>query len=109
MKTTRFPLYAKILLWFFLNLLVLGVAAFITSSLQFRFGPELLVSGAAGERLHALAGVVREEIQARPRPEWNAILERFSSAYQVRLVLHRNDGTLVAGERITLPPEVMQK
>jgi len=29
MKAPRFPLYAKILLWFFLNLLVLGAAALI--------------------------------------------------------------------------------
>lgn len=109
MKSVRFPLYTKILGWFFLNLLVLGVAAVIALFFQFRFGPELLVAGAAGDRLNALSGVVREEIHAHPRPEWDAILDRFSSAYQVHLVLHRNDGSFVAGNRITLPPEVMQR
>ena len=47
----RLPLYSKILLWFFLNLLVLAGAALMALSFQFRLGPELLVTGAAGQRV----------------------------------------------------------
>jgi two-component system, OmpR family, sensor histidine kinase CpxA len=109
MKTPRFPLYAKILLWFFLNLLVLGVAAVIALSFQFPLGPELLVSGDAGRRVQALTGVVREQISSEPRPEWDATLDRFSKAYQVTLLLYRNDGTQVAGKTIALPNEVNRR
>ena len=106
---TRFPLYAKILLWFFLNLLVLAIAALAVLSFQFRLGPELLVAGPAGERVLAVAGIIRDEINARPRTEWNDILQRFGSGYQVRFLLYRNDGTRLAGESMVVPAEVMQR
>jgi two-component system, OmpR family, sensor histidine kinase CpxA len=102
----RLPLYSKILLWFFLNLLVLGIAALVALSFQFSLGPELLVAGAAGERVQSLAGAVRDEVNRQPRPEWNEILERFSTNYRVRLMLYRHDGTRLAGDTQPLPPEV---
>ena len=40
----RFPLYAKILLWFFLNLVVLGAALYALFRIQFHLGPELLLT-----------------------------------------------------------------
>jgi len=39
----RFPLYLKIVLWFFLNLLLLGMVGFFFFAGQ--FGLDLLVSG----------------------------------------------------------------
>ena len=33
----RFPLFTKILLWFFLNLLLLGGVLFVVFKLQFQF------------------------------------------------------------------------
>ena len=106
---TRFPLYLKILLWFFLNLLVLGLAALAVVSFQFRLGPELLVAGPAGERVRAVADIIRDEINVRPRTEWNDILQRFGSAYHVRFLVYRGDGTRLAGEDTVTPPEVMQR
>ncbi len=106
---TRFPLYAKILAWFFLNLLVLAVAVLAVLSLQFRVGPELLVSGAAGERVQAVTGIIRDEINSRPRSEWNEILRRFCSNYRVQFLLFRNDGGKLAGDAVALPPELIQR
>ena len=105
----RLPLYTKILLWFFLNLLVLAGAALMALSFQFRLGPELLVSGAAGQRVQALGAVIRDELGSSPRPEWDRILRRFGSGYNVHFALFRNDGSQVAGENITLPREVSQR
>ena len=105
----RFPLYAKILLWFFLNLLVLAMAALAVLSFQFRLGPELLVAGPAGERVMAVAGLIRDEINARPRKEWDDILQRFGSAYQVRFLVYRGDGARLAGESLVMPTEVLQR
>ena len=39
----RFPLYSKILLWFFLNLLIVGGAIYALFIFQFRAGPEMLL------------------------------------------------------------------
>lgn len=104
----RLPLYSKILLWFFLNLLVLAAVAVVALSFQFPIGPELLVSGAAGERVQALAGSIRDEINSRPRQEWSEILQRFGGNYHVTFLLFRNDGAQLAGDDLTLPPEVAQ-
>lgn len=109
MKAARFPLYAKILLWFFLNLLVLAFVAAVTLRVQFGSAPEMLVSGAAGDRLEAMARVIREELLHQPQAQWNGILERFSKAYGVQLYLFRNDGGQVAGKRVEPPPPVVEQ
>ena len=52
----RFPLYAKILGWFFLNLLVLGGAFFVLFRGQFQF--ESLLVSRARERIAPLSQVI---------------------------------------------------
>ena len=51
----RFPLSAKILLWFFLNLLLLGAAFYVFFRVQFNMGLDTLLAGQAGERVEALS------------------------------------------------------
>jgi two-component system sensor histidine kinase CpxA len=80
---TRFPLYAKILLWFFLNLLLLGLAFSVFLGAQLHFGLDALLAGRAGDRLRAVSELIVREIDLRPRPEWDEILARFNDAYGV--------------------------
>ena len=56
----RFPLYAKILGWFFLNLVLLAVAFVVVLGGQFRFQLDWLLSGSAGVRVDAMTGKVHE-------------------------------------------------
>jgi two-component system sensor histidine kinase CpxA len=105
----RLPLYSKILLWFFLNLLVLGVAIYALFSAQFRVGPDWLLSSGVTERLQAVARVLTEDLNARPRSEWDEILRRFSTAHRVQFLVFRNDGEQLAGEPTPLPPPVQQR
>jgi two-component system, OmpR family, sensor histidine kinase CpxA len=105
----RFPLFAKILLWFFLNLLLLGAVFYGFFRMQFRVGLDSLLAGQAGERVDAISRVLRDELREKPRSEWTPVLKRFSTGYGVRLSVFRFDGTQVAGEPTPLPPEVMQR
>ena len=105
----RLPLYGKILLWFFLNLLVVGGAGYVLVLRQFHAGPEVLLNGPAGERVRAVGQLITDELNARPPGEWAGILERFGEAYQVRFLLYRNDGTQLAGDKSALPEPVQQK
>ena len=57
----RFPLLPKILAWFFLNLVVLGVAFFFVLKVQFRFGLDSLLAGRVGERVQAVSDVMTGE------------------------------------------------
>ncbi len=103
---TRFPLYAKILLWFFLNLLLVAGAFTLIVRLQLRGGMDSLLAGQAGERLRAVGQVIADELHERPRGEWNSILSRFSKAHRAQFFLFENDGPQIAGEPVQLPPDV---
>jgi two-component system sensor histidine kinase CpxA len=105
----RFPLYAKILLWFFLNLVVLALAFYLVVKVQLRVGLDSLLAGRAGDRLQAVAEVISAELGERPRNDWEEVLERFSKAYHVQFFLFRNDGVQLAGSPIPVPPEVHVK
>src|SRR5687768_188743 len=103
---TRFPLYAKILLWLFLNIIVLAAILYALFRIQFRLGPELLLSGRAGDRLQAVGRIITDELNGRPRAEWNGILKRFSDAYGVQFLVYRNEGAQLAGDPVPLPAAV---
>ena len=110
----RLPLYAKILLWFFLNLLVVGGAIYALFIFQFRAGPEVLLGGRTGERLKAIAEVIMEEVNHPPNPPWKEAyatetLARFGRAYHVQFLLYRNEGSQAAGEKTALPTAVAER
>ncbi|HEY6170508.1 MAG TPA: ATP-binding protein [Verrucomicrobiae bacterium] len=105
----RFPLYAKILLWFFLNLVLLAAGVYLFARVQFRLGLDSLLAGRAGERVQAVADVMVAELRDTPRADWNPVLERFSDAYRLRFYLFRADGAQVAGEPVILPAEVGER
>jgi two-component system sensor histidine kinase CpxA len=105
----RFPLLPKILGWFFLNLLVLGVAFFFVLKVQFRFGLDSLLSGRVGERIQAVSDVIADELKGKTLNAWDEVLNNFGKAYKVQFFLFRRDGTQLAGERLSLPLVVSTK
>ena len=102
----RFPLSAKILLWFFLNLLLLGAAFYLFFRGQFNMGLDTLLAGQAGERVEALSNIIGDELQAAASEERNEVLQYFGSSYGLQLMLVRPDGALIAGATLPVPPEV---
>ncbi len=103
----RFPLYAKILLWFFLNLVLLAAAFLVLLRAQFHSGFDWLLAAGAGQRIQAVSDLIVADLADRRRPEWNDVLKRFDDAYRLQFLLFdNNDGTQIAGEAIQLPPAV---
>ena len=102
----RFPLLPKILAWFFLNLVVLGVAFFFVLKVQFRFGLDSLLAGRVGDRVQAVSDVMTGELKAKPLSGWAEVLKNFGKAYKVQFFVFRRDGSQIAGESITLPAVV---
>lgn len=100
----RFPLYAKLLAWFFLNLVVLGILLWLFARALLPF--EALMAGAAGDNVQKVAAVILGELDHRSPDEWNDTLNRFAETYGVTFNLVREDGTPLAGPRLELPPEV---
>ncbi len=107
MKPHR-TLFAKVLFWFFTNLVVVAVVLFGFFHLQFRVDPQSLLTGGA-DRVQTLGLVLARELMATPREKWTAVLESYSSLYNADFVLLGWDGQMVAGKSITVPPEVRQR
>lgn len=105
----RFPLYGKILLWFFLNLVFLGLVFYMFFRVQFKVGLDSLLMGQAGDRIQAVSELIEFDLREGPRSSWNEILDRYSNAHQVRFFLFRTDAIQLAGETIRLPLELASK
>ena len=106
----RFPLYAKILLWFFLNLLLLGAVLYGFFRFQLRAGLDSLLAGQIASRMEVVTRVIEDELRETPRPGWDAVIERFSNAYEgVEFFVVRPNGTVVAGGPVEIPVEVRSR
>ena len=101
----RFPLYAKILLWFFLNLLILVVGFLVFFKLQLNSAIVTTVH----DRLRPIEQIIMSELAPSPRSEWDDVLKRFGAAYGVKFALYRNNGDQVAGEKMKLPQTVIDQ
>jgi len=103
----RFPLYAKILLWFFLNLLLLAAVLYGFLRVQLRTGLDSLLAGQIANRMEVVTRVLEDELKETPRIEWDSVLERLGNTYEgVQFSIVRPNGTLVAGTPVEIPAEV---
>ncbi len=105
MMKTRFPLYARILTWSFINLLLLAALFFLLLRTQFGFRFDGLLGGGAMARTSALARLIGDEMESTPQEEWDRILERYASAYGVDFYVFSRSQQ-IAGEAVTLPEEI---
>lgn len=106
--TARFPIYAKVLVWFFLNLLVVaGVGAYLLKE-HIGAGKEWLLTRDARTRINAMTEAVMGELRTSGETRRPGVLKRFGDAYQMEFSLWQNDGGQLIGEALELPDEVMQ-
>lgn len=105
----RLSLFAKIMLWFFLNLAVIGGVLFALFNLQFRLesGSPLLAGSA--DRIENIARGITDDIREQTPEEREAILRRFSEMYRLEFSLFTNDGEKLNGRESALPAEVLQR
>lgn len=105
----RFPLYAQLLTWFFLNLVLLAAGFYLLLNSQFHFKLDTLLSGPAGERIEAIASVVEAEMAENPPAQWTQVLARFQSGYGLDFYAFNGEGIQVAGQSVALPADVSAK
>jgi signal transduction histidine kinase len=104
----RFPLSAKILLLFLLNLALLAVMFWVLFPAQFRTGPDWLLPSDACDRIEAQSDIILGELAQQPRTKWSETLHRFDSGYhdKVRFLAFDGRGEPLAGEPTELPAEI---
>lgn len=105
-KRAPFPLYVKILVWFFLNLLLLAVVVILLINAQFRFDLNWVFATSARERVEAMRNLIVDELNTLPTYEWERVLERFSNAYGVQFAVFDDDGNPLVGLVNKLPDDV---
>ena len=101
--TPRFPLTAKILIWFSANLLLLMVIAWLGLRFATRSGFDSFLAGHVGGRVEATARAIFGELEAKPRGEWNGVLARYGEAHGVKFILLGEELLTLAGEEVDLP------
>ncbi|CAK8717147.1 histidine kinase [Candidatus Electrothrix aarhusensis] len=107
MIKTSSTLFAKILSWFFLNLLLVLAAL----TLFFAFQPQVDLHDFFGQqgsdRLRSAGMLIAHDLnQAQPK-EWSKILARHGAIHGVDFVLILRNGTIFSPTLKTLPKEVM--
>jgi len=107
----HFPLYAKILLWFFLNLALLAVLFWVPFRAQFRTGPDWFVPRDASDRIDAVSDIILHELGQEAPAQWSGTLHTFDSGYhnQVRFLAFDGHGQQVAGDAMDMPDEIRQR
>ncbi|MCB1095695.1 MAG: HAMP domain-containing protein [Verrucomicrobiae bacterium] len=85
------PLYAKILLWFGLNLALLASGFYYFIRGQLDLGGTLL-AGQTGNRIRNVADAFATEARASDESGWREILDRYSTTYDVELSLAGEGG-----------------
>lgn len=103
----RFPLYAKILCLFFVNIILLAALFYVVCRAQFRFGLDWMLS----DRIDAEDENIIAELAGEPPSQWDATLARFaeSRGNKLRFYVFAGDGAQLAGEPVALPPEVREQ
>ncbi|MEA3211976.1 MAG: hypothetical protein QOE70_5033 [Chthoniobacter sp.] len=105
----RLPLYARILIWFFLNLVAVAAVVALLFNAQFLFNLDWLLATGARERIEAVRDLIVGELNTTPPDEWHRIVERYSEAYRVRFALLDEEGNQLIGDSTELPNEVRER
>ena len=108
MMNTRFPIYAKILGWFFLNLLVVFLVAGTLLWAHLGNTTEWLLAADAKDRIRSMVQVLAAELEHTPTAFHNEVLGRYSDAYHIVFSVYSNDGKRALGPELEMPANVLQ-
>jgi two-component system sensor histidine kinase CpxA len=100
-------LYLQVLVWFFLNLGVVG--GVLWAFLHSQVGGERIVTGMADPQLQTLGQLVVMELEDGPEETWGGVLERNGKERRMELALYGVNGQYWAGTRRELPMEVREQ
>lgn len=96
------------MIWFFLNLLLLGAIFLLIFGLNVRFERGSPLYGGMSNRIETVSRLIESAADEQPREERDAILERYSEAYNVDFYLFDYKGNQLGGKPISLPDNVYE-
>ncbi|MCB9479156.1 MAG: HAMP domain-containing protein [Deltaproteobacteria bacterium] len=102
-------LFTRILIWFFLSLVVLAGALFGLFNLRVRLDPGSVFPDRYGLGTTVVATEIAQELSTTYRGRWNEVLDRYNALHKVRFILSSNDGQILAGPDGMVPTAVRDK
>ena len=105
----RNTLFAKILGWFFLNLLLIGAAIWAAHIYQIGPGSPFWADGPAKERVRQVAQVISTALTNQLREDWPSVLQQYSEIYKVQFHLVGADGQPLLNNELKLPEDVREE
>jgi len=110
MLGVRFSLFTRIIIWFFLNLLVLGLILFVFFSYNFRFRPNSGFSNFFTGNIESVTRQIGVETDDKTRIERDEILKNYTEKYKgVEFFLFDNKGRQLGGREIQLPETIFNE
>jgi two-component system, OmpR family, sensor histidine kinase CpxA len=110
MLGVRFSLFTRIIVWFFLNLLVLGVILFVFFSYNFRFRPNSVFSNFFSGNIETVARQIGIETDDKTRAERDEVLKSYAEKYKgVEFFLFDNKGNQLGGRELALPAPIVEQ
>ncbi len=107
MYKLRFSLFSKIMLWFFLNLLLL--AAIFLILFNFRFAPQSPFFRGTAYRIETVTRLITDETSEKTRAERDEVLRKYGETNNVEFFLFDNRGVQLGGREISLPSAVLSE
>ena len=104
----RLSLFTKILLWFFLNLLVLTVGFVLLLTFNQQLPALSRAFNDSSNAVRAVAQLITAEVREKTTAEREQVLQRYAEAYQVDFLLYTNDGKKIVGKDLPLPAEILE-
>ena len=102
-------IYAKILLWFFLNLSILTGLFMLIVVFGTRVELESVFGRQAADRLYSTARQIVHDFTRSEPKEWPNVLSRTGDYHKVSFVMMLDDGTTISDTNVVIPSEVVKK
>ena len=103
---TPFPLFARLLLWFFLNLIVLVAGLFLVVRVQFGSLNNWLLPQSSQDQVQAMTATLMDNLAHSPRSFWSDNLTDLSEAYKMDFALYDSRGNWMEGAKLQPPDDV---
>jgi two-component system sensor histidine kinase CpxA len=102
-------LLAKILTWFFLNLLLLTLVLGIFFAAQPQMNLHAFFGQQGSDRLRSAGMLIAHDLSRSPADEWTTVLSRHAEIHGVDFMLVLRDGLVFSPVEETLPEEVVEQ
>ncbi len=105
---TPFPLFARLLLWFFVNLLVLIVGLALMIRVQFGSLDNWLLPESSQAQIQAMSVALIGDLTHSDRNDWGGELANLSLAYKMDFALFDSRGRWMAGRKLEPPDKIVR-